>query len=175
MLALRWADVNFENRQIAVSRKVIHLPRQGFVFGEPKARSKRTLVVPDVRLESLCEVRTRQMSRMKELGTRLQENELIFCRAGGEPIYATTLNRAFTKLQLELGIDPVRWHDLRHTSVSILIKEGVHSKLIADRMGHSSVQITLDRYGHLMPGMQDVVAARLDGWIASLGAGTAGP
>lgn len=56
----------------------------------------------------------------------------------------------------------LRWHDLRHTCASLLIATGAHPKAIQERLGHGSITTTLDRYGHLMPGLADALADALD-------------
>ncbi|HYH48208.1 MAG TPA: tyrosine-type recombinase/integrase [Acidimicrobiia bacterium] len=61
------------------------------------------------------------------------------------------------------GIDSLRWHDLRHTAVALAIAQGAHPKAIQARLGHSSVQVTLDRYGHLFPGLDAAIADGLEG------------
>jgi integrase len=53
------------------------------------------------------------------------------------------------------GLEPLRFHDLRHTTVALLIAQGAHAKEIAERLGHSTVRLTLDRYGHLLPSLDE--------------------
>lgn len=80
------------------------------------------------------------------------DDDLIFPNAEGRPIEGGNLiRREFWPAVRVAKIDRVRFHDLRHTFASLLIAQGEHQKLISDQPGHASVQITLDRYGHLMP------------------------
>ena len=69
-----------------------------------------------------------------------------------------TKNRG-TPLGTKLGI---RFHDLRHTHISHLLAAGVHPKVASERAGHSTVSITLDVYSHVIPGMQEDAANRID-------------
>ena len=62
---------------------------------------------------------------------------------------------------------PVTFHDLRHTHAALLIKLGVHMKVISERLGHASIKITMDTYGYLMPGMQEQAAQALDQWVGT--------
>jgi integrase len=64
---------------------------------------------------------------------------------------------------------PLRFHDLRHTCASLLIAAGAHPKAIQERLGHSSIQITMDRYGHLLPGVHESTTAALEAaWQVSI-------
>jgi len=56
----------------------------------------------------------------------------------------------------------VRWHDLRHTCASLIIASGAYPKLISARLWHSTITITLDRYGHLFPSVEEALAEALD-------------
>ena len=61
-----------------------------------------------------------------------------------------------------LELDGLRFHDLRHTAVALAISQGAHPKALQERMGHSSVTVTLDRYGHLYEGLDGNIATSLD-------------
>jgi len=63
-------------------------------------------------------------------------------------------------------------HDLRHTAAALLIAEGAHPKAIMERLGHSSIEVTLDRYGHLLPGLDEFLADKLDGTYRAAARGT---
>jgi integrase len=60
------------------------------------------------------------------------------------------------------GLDDLRFHDLRHTAVALEIEAGAHPRALMERLGHSSVNVTLGRYGHLLPGQDEAIAARLE-------------
>ena len=70
----------------------------------------------------------------------------------------------------------VRFHDLRHTHTTLLLRQGVHPKVVSERLGHSTINITLDTYSHVMPDMQDEAAEKLDGALkAAMGAASRRP
>ncbi|UCE97242.1 MAG: tyrosine-type recombinase/integrase, partial [Dehalococcoidia bacterium] len=66
------------------------------------------------------------------------------------------------KLVRKAGVMPIKLHDARHTHASIMLKQGIHPKVVQERFGHSSVQITLDTYSHVTPGIQEAAATRFD-------------
>ena len=83
---------------------------------------------------------------------------LVFANAAGNPLSASSfLTHHFSKAQLAAGVS-CRFHDLRHTSVALAIASGAHPKAIQSRMGHSSINVTLDRYGHLFPELDEAIA-----------------
>ena len=62
----------------------------------------------------------------------------------------------------QIGFDGIRLHDARHTHASLMLKQGIYPKIIQERLGHASIQLTLDTYGHVTPGLQAAAAARFD-------------
>jgi hypothetical protein len=88
---------------------------------------------------------------------------LVFPHRAGNPIHPSSFNTAHWKpAKAQVGLDGLRFHDLRHTAVALAIAQGAHPKAIQARMGHSSVQVTLDRYGHLFPELDADIADGLD-------------
>ncbi|MBW3575816.1 MAG: site-specific integrase, partial [Actinobacteria bacterium] len=88
---------------------------------------------------------------------------LVFPNGAGQPIHPSSFNGNHWKPAKErAGVTGVRFQDLRHTAVAMAIAEGAHPKTIQARMGHASVQITLHRYGHLFPELDEQVAEGLD-------------
>ncbi len=63
------------------------------------------------------------------------------------------------------GVGPLRFHDLRHTSATLMLGAGVHPKIVSERLGHSGVAITLDIYSHVLPGLQEQAADLMDSFL----------
>ena len=83
---------------------------------------------------------------------------MVFANAAGNPLSASSfLTHHFSKAHVAAGV-ACRFHDLRHTSVALAIAAGAHPKAIQSRMGHSSINVTLDRYGHLFPELDEAIA-----------------
>lgn len=104
----------------------------------------------------------------EELALHLEEwppnaKGFVFTSTKGEPIRRTNFRRRAWLPAVRTSVsDPLRFHDLRHTHAAMLIALGEHPKLIQTRLGHSSIQVTLDTYGHLFEGLDQAAAERLD-------------
>ena len=99
---------------------------------------------------------------LAKLASRFQGG-LAFSRADGKPIDPDNfIHRGWVRVLRRAELRRIRLHDLRHTYASLLIAQGVHPKYIQAQLGHTSIQTTLDRYGHLMPGAHAAEARKLD-------------
>jgi integrase len=90
---------------------------------------------------------------------------LVFGRSAAHPFDATTLTRRARTAWKTAGLDPIGLHECRHTFASLMIAAGVNAKALSTYLGHSSVTITYDRYGHLMPGNELEAAGLLDAYL----------
>ena len=161
ILGLRWSDVDFERRTISVAQ-TLEETKTALAFKEPKtARSRRMIALPQVAIEALRRHRARQAQERLRVRPAWADLDLVCTDAIGEPIRPDYLTHAFTKLVARLGLK-VRFHDLRHSHLSHLLAAGVHPKVASERAGHTSVGFTLDVYSHVMPGLQEDAANRID-------------
>ncbi len=92
-------------------------------------------------------------------------NELVLSRPDGSPVNPTTSSVRAAKAWRRVGLNPITLHEARHTFASLLIAAGVNARALSSYMGHASVTITYDRYGHLMPGNEEEAAALLDAYL----------
>lgn len=163
ILGLRWKDVDLTLCSLSVNR-AMHVLKDGTItFAEPKsAKSRRTVALtPKVAL-MLSAYRTGQVDTMKELGHNLTEDDLIFLHADGSPMLPDGITRVFKKMARQCGLTDVHMHSLRHTHASILLRQGIHPKLVQERLGHSSIALTLDTYSHVTPGLHEKAALAFD-------------
>jgi integrase len=147
-------------------RQTLVLVKGGYEFAPPKTRaSKRDIELRSEVVDALRFHRKRQLKdRMRLGGTLLEERRLVFSSTVGTPIRRQNLQRrSFKPLLEEAGLPDIRFHDLRHTFASIALAKGANINGVSKMLGHSSVKITLDVYGHLMPGMQEAILNTLDG------------
>jgi integrase len=163
LLGLRWKDIDldFANMRIV---QVLHQLNDGrFVFQEPKtAKGRRAVSLSPISCVLLRGHRERQEADANLLGVPLTGESLVFGHVDGSPRAPATLTHAFSKLAKRAGFPGVRLHDLRHTHASLLFQQGIHPKVVSERLGHANIQITLDTYSHLLPGMQEAAAIGFD-------------
>ena len=95
------------------------------------------------------------------LGTPLIDDDLVFSHLDGKPLLPNTVTHAWIKLVRRIGL-PIRLHEARHTNTSLMLNQGIHPKVVQERLGHSSIQVTLDLYSHVAPGIQEAAAVRFD-------------
>ena len=117
----------------------------------------------------LRRVRLAQLEDRLLTGPAWPDLDLVFTTGLGIPIEPGNLTRAWLRVQADAGVGHVRWHDLRHAHATLLLSQGVHPKVVSERLGHASVAITLDTYSHVLPGLQASAAAALDGLLAPEG------
>lgn len=97
--------------------------------------------------------------------------ELVFPGADGEPWWSSNFARACRRVFDDAGLFRARLHDLRHTHATMLLRQGIHPKVVSERLGHASIGITLDTYSHVMPGMQQEAAEKIDAGLRAALAG----
>ena len=96
------------------------------------------------------------------LGRVLTDDDLVFSTPEGKPLRPNTITRAWEVVAARCGLPIICLHDARHTHASIMLKLGAHPKVVQERLGHSSIQITLDTYSHVVPGLQEAAAKHFD-------------
>ncbi len=163
LLALRWQDVDLLLGQIYVSRSLHQLMDGSFVFRQPKtAKGRRTVALPPSAILVLNEHREKQKLDRAMLGIPLTGDDLVFSQFDGKPLRPNTITRAWTILAARCGVKVIRLHDARHTHASLMLKQGIHPKIVQERLGHATIAITLDTYSHVAPGLQEAAAKRFD-------------
>jgi integrase len=160
VVALRWRNVDLERGQISVVASAEQTD-QGVREKEPKNGKGRTIVLSATEVEELRTHRARQAEGLLALGVRLTDDHYVVTRADGQPIQPRSLTHAFVKFVRQHGFQ-IRLHDLRHSHATHMLASGVHPKIAQERLGHSSVGITLDLYSHVLPGMQAEAVSRVD-------------
>ena len=150
---LRWSDVDFERGLICVEQSWDD--KEGPI--EPKSRAGRRRVPLAKPLRS-------QLAAHR-LRNRGGEDELVFGSGSAKAIDTIALGRRARTAWRRGGLKPIGLHECRHTYAALMIAAGVNAKALSVYMGHSSITVTLDRYGHLMPGHEDEAAAMLAAYL----------
>jgi integrase len=148
LLALRWSDVDLDRRDAVVTRTWSRI-RGAWIMGDVKtAAGRRRIKLPASCIQALKALRTEQEPT--------SEDDLIWTFTPRVAGYR------FQVAQRGTGLPKIRFHDLRHTSATLMLLNGEHPKVVSQRLGHSSVAITMDRYSHVLEGMEEDAADRLD-------------
>jgi integrase len=175
LLALKWADVNLERGSLLVRASLRALRGGGYEFNPPKTKAgRRTIALSSAMIEALKSHRKRQNEERLFLGAAWTDLDLVFPSQIGTPLDARNLaNSPFRRVLQKAGLPRIRFHDLRHTCATLMLARGVDAKTVSDLLGHATIAITLNIYGHVLPNMRERAADIMDTILApSLGIGS---
>jgi integrase len=164
-LGLQWKDVDLVKGTVTVQRTLVQRMGGGWYFGEPKtARSRRTIPLPSSVLKSLAEHRRRQLEARMSAGESYHNHDLVFATADGGPLHIRNLTNRHFKPILERAklAKTFRLYDLRHSCATLLLLANEHPKVVSERLGHASINLTLDTYSHVLPSMQQAATEKLE-------------
>jgi integrase len=160
VLALRRESVDLERRVLIVDRSVSDVAGR-LTLGSTKTGRSRAVPIPDTLVPDLLDLLARRVGS--------EPASLLFTsEAGGLVSHANWYKSHFRPAVKRAGLpEGLRYHDLRHTYASLLIAEGAHPRAIMERLGHSSIQVTLGTYGHLFPTLDEALTERLGNRISA--------
>jgi integrase len=163
LLALQWGDADLEQGTITIRRTLERVDGTTPVYGEPKTnRSRRTVALPTVAMDGLRRWRARQNEERLAVGADFAGYGLVFSTELGTPLSGRNAHRLFKLALARAGLpSTVRVHDLRHFAATLMLSAGVHPKIASERLGHSTVGITLDLYSHAVQGLDVDAAERM--------------
>jgi integrase len=168
VLGMRWRDVDLDAARLSVSQSLVSV-RYRLTFSEPKtARGRRSIALDPVTVAALRALRKRQLEERIALGGDWPPHDLLFTSHDGAPIHPDYLSELFHRRLKAAGLPRIRFHDLRHTWATLALANGVHARVVQERLGHANVATTLNIYSHVIPGLQEEAATR----VAALIAGT---
>jgi len=163
LCALRWHDISIDEMTVQVCRTVAHVTRYGYVENETKTvKGRRMIVLPPFLIDLLKQHRERQAQARLKIGDKWVEKGLVFCNTHGNYLHPDYLMLRFHQLLDEIGLPRIRFHDLRHSTATILLSMGVHPKVVQELLGHSQISMTLDIYSHVLPSLQKEAMGKLD-------------
>jgi integrase len=165
LLGLTWANVDFQRGEIRVIQQLKRVRQQGqwFAFTALKTKySRRTIPMGNELQLVLLEHRRKQQEQKLGIGSRWKEHDLLFTSSIGTPIDQRNLIRDFKQTLKQAGLRDIRFHDLRHTAASIMLKNGIPLVDVSRYVGHASPAITLTLYVHLLPGGLEHTAKVMD-------------
>lgn len=164
--ALQWSEVDFEHDTIRIVHSLYHCRGNegGWDLQPPKTeRSRRSVMVPRSIMNSLKQHRVRQLEERAVMRMATVDHGFVFASHNGAPLHERNLDRRHFKPTLErAGLPSFRIYDLRHSTASLLLLRKVPAKIVSERLGHSSITLTLDTYSHVLPTMQKLAADELE-------------
>jgi len=163
LLGLKWADVDFDGRALSVRRSLSRGDTSRLIEREPKTKAgRRRIALSDETVESLRRHRVRQVEYRLSVGDAYDDRDLVFTTPLGAHLHPNTLTHAFHKLTGRAGVKRIRFHDLRHTSATLMMEAGINPKIVQERLGHHDIAVTLGLYSHVTPHMQGAAADALE-------------
>lgn len=177
--ALQWKDVDLEKGTAVIRRALItHRTGGGWHFNEPKTKqSRRSIPLPASITKELKAHRKTQLAERLKLGQAWQDFDLVFPSEVGTPLNPSRVTRVFKRTIIKANIrtfekdkktfTSLRLYDLRHTTATLLLQAGINPKIVSERLGHSTITLTMDVYSHVLPNMQQSASDELEAMIFS--------
>lgn len=162
LCALKWNDVDFVNSTLTVNKTLQRIDSK-LTLKEPKTKnSNRIVTLLDTTINFLQSLKKEALQRKLKYGLNL---DYILCWNDGRPIDPHYISQHFPKMLKEYDLPKIRFHDLRHTHATLLLKLGTNPKVISDRLGHSTVSFTLDTYSHVNTKMQKQEVSKAENFL----------
>lgn len=153
LLALKWKHIDFEDGYLTVEENLVTVVNER-ITKSPKTKSgKRTIQIPSTLLELLKSTHTERNAK---------PNDYIICQEDGSPYKSDSFSRKFRRFLEANDLKHIRLHDLHHINATIMLSLGISPKVAQERLGHSSYQITMDIYSHVLKKVEKEAADKLD-------------
>jgi integrase len=150
LLGLRWCDIDEHAGQLHVVQSLVEVGHKPRIMPPKTDRSRRVVALDRATVDLLARHRAWARARIPDL----TELGLVFSDDKGEPIHPALFSYHFQMSVRRAGVRRIRLHDLRHTHATHALQVGVHPKIVSERLGHSTITVTLDTYSHVLPSMQ---------------------
>ena len=161
LAGMRWSCIDLHKSEMRITHTLQETP-DGFALSEPKTSSSiRTNKLPQVAIAALRRHQAQQSAEALKLGSAWSNDlELVFTNPDGSPLRRqSVLMRELRPAARRAGLsDSIRTHDLRHTSISLLLNQGLPIPLVSSYVGHSNPSVTLRVYSHVLPATQHQIA-----------------
>jgi integrase len=163
IFGLKWDAVDLAGATLRVVRTLQRITDHGLVEGQPKTdRSRRSIALSPAAVELLHGVRGTQMEHQLDYGVLWSNTGYVFTQLDGSPIDPDRISKEFPKLVKAHGLPHLTFHGLRHAHATLALSAGINPKIVSERLGHSSIAVTMDIYSHVLPGMQEEAALAVE-------------
>lgn len=168
VLALQWSDVDLSAHRLSVSATLQRRGREWYIEAAKTAKSRRTIGLPSPAVDTLTAWRQRQLEQRLRVGPRwtTRWGDFVFTDPIGQPVMAATLTHNFRSTQERAGLQPVRFHDLRHAAATLMLASGTDLKVVSEVLGHSTIATTANVYAGVLDSLKDDAADRLTRLLA---------
>ncbi|MBT2649529.1 site-specific integrase [Bacillus sp. ISL-34] len=139
-----------------MQHSLYYISGQGLVLQTPKTHSgKRNISITNEMIEELQSYKVKKQAQLFKVGLKLIEDHFVVSAFGGDPVNPNRIHKQFLYDGKLAGMKRIRFHNLRHTLATIMLEIGENSKVMSERLGHSNISITLDKYSHVTQNIQD--------------------
>jgi integrase len=166
VLGLRWADLNLEGGWLSVRQTLVVVDNQPLTSEPKTVRGRRRIALDPDTIAALRSHHKTQVAERLAAGPAWANTDLVFTRQDGTPLHPEHVRRQFDRHIARTGLPRIRFHDLRHTHATLALQAGVHPKVVSERLGHTTVAMTLDIYSHAIPALQQDAAATIAGLVS---------
>ncbi|MDX2580323.1 tyrosine-type recombinase/integrase [Streptomyces scabiei] len=150
LLGLHWEDVDLDGGTATIHRSLQRTRSQGLtVLNTKTLASERRIALPTECLSSLKIHQEQQQEERQAAGTNWADNGLVFTTPKGKPLDPTNLTRRFRRLLHSSGLRTIRFHDLRHSTATLLLEQGIDLVVIKELLGHAHIGVTAGVYAHV--------------------------
>lgn len=157
LCGLQKEDVDLKGKSLKIQRQHVEMGGGRLGLYPPKSNSgRRSILLPGIAVAALKSHAVGQLER------GWAATPFVFCESDLGALRSKNLERRFKRLIKAANVPDIRFHDLRHTSATILLSKGIHAKVVQERLGHSNIVTTLETYAHVLPSMQAEAAAKME-------------
>ncbi len=157
VLGLKWPDIDFTKKRLHLNRGLVAVGYEVHQTCGKTRNARRPIALDDTTVDVLAGWRAFQTAEFAAVGIDNAE-QWAFTDGDGRTVHPHAVYEAFRRIVHNAGVPTIRFHDLRHTHGSLLIREGIPVKVVSERLGHANIAFTIQTYQHLLPGMQDHAA-----------------
>lgn len=155
---LQWQDVDLKGGYISVKYTYQRVNGENILKETKTDGSRRLIAIPKTIIKELEKQRLWQKENRLFFGQDYELNTFVNTWEDGRPVLTEYVCKAFPKFIERNGLPKIRFHDLRHTHATELLKAGINPKIVSERLGHSDIKLTLDTYSHVIPTLQKEAA-----------------
>jgi integrase len=162
LTGVRWSDIDLPRRSLTVRQIAQRLPGQGTIVKEPKTQTARRQIALSAEMVALLKQHRTAQTAQRLAASAWHDHDLVFTGRDGSFLNENTVRHTFGRILTAAGLPHMRIHDLRHSAATLMLQAGIHPKIVSERLGHATITITLDRYSHVTPTMQEQAADTIE-------------